>query len=115
MTTSVGSKQKLIENSFDICTTKFKLDIFAFLFSWPVNPIDFDTLLMRGRPQAEAGRQFFIYLVQIYLCIMCSIRGKTCLCLPESLRKNYRFTNLKLSHLFINVSIEIKLKKFFDN
>ena len=48
MTTSVGSKQKLIENSFDICTTKFKLDIFAFLFSWPVNPIDFDTLLMRG-------------------------------------------------------------------
>ena len=53
--TSIGSKQELIEKSFDICATKFKLDIFAFLYSWPVNPIDVDTLLMRGRPQAEAG------------------------------------------------------------
>ena len=52
--TSKGSKRELIKNSFDICTTKFKLDIFAFLYSWPVNPIDVDTLLMRGRPQAEA-------------------------------------------------------------
>ena len=52
--TCIGSKQELMENSFDICTTKIKLDIFAFLYSWPVNPIDVDTLLMRGRPQAEA-------------------------------------------------------------
>ena len=53
--TSIGSKRELIENSFDICTTKFKLNIFAFLYSWPVNSIDAVTLLMRGRPQAEAS------------------------------------------------------------
>ena len=35
MTTSIGSKRELIENSFDICTIKFKLDIFEFLYSWP--------------------------------------------------------------------------------
>ena len=52
--TSICSKSELIENSFDICSIKFKLDIFEFLYSWPVNPIDVDTLLMRGRPQAEA-------------------------------------------------------------
>ena len=34
--TSIGSKQKLIENSFDICTKKVKIDIFAFLYSWLV-------------------------------------------------------------------------------
>ena len=55
MTTSIGSKQELIENFFDFCTTKFKLGTFAFLYSWPVNPIAVDTLLMGGRPQAEAG------------------------------------------------------------
>ena len=49
MTTSIGSKRELIENSFDICTIKFKLDIFEFLYSWPFNPIDVVTLLMRGR------------------------------------------------------------------
>ena len=58
--TSIGSKQELIENSFDICTTKFKLDIFAFLYSCPVNPIDVVTLLMRGMPQAEAGNALSI-------------------------------------------------------
>ena len=41
--TCIGSKQELMENSFDIRTTKIKLDIFAFLYSWPVNPIDVDT------------------------------------------------------------------------
>ena len=60
MTTSVGSKQELIEKSFEICTTKFKLDIFAFLYSCPVNPIDVITLLMRA---PSRGRQCFIYLV----------------------------------------------------
>ena len=55
VTTSIGSKQELIENSFDICTIKFKLDIFEFPYSWLVNPIDVLTLLMRGRPQAEAS------------------------------------------------------------
>ena len=55
MTTSVVSKQELIENSSDICTTKFKLDIFEFLYSWLVNPLDVATLLMGGRPQAESG------------------------------------------------------------
>ena len=60
MMTSIGSKQELMENSFDICKIKFKLDIFAFLYSWPVNPIDVITLLMRGRPQAEAGNPLSI-------------------------------------------------------
>ena len=60
MTTSTSSKQELFENSFDICTTKFKLDIFAFPYSWHVNPIDVVTLLMRGRPQAEAGNALSI-------------------------------------------------------
>ena len=60
MTTSIGTKQEIIENTFDICTTKFKLDIFASLYSWPVNPIDVNTLLMRGRPQAEAGNALSI-------------------------------------------------------
>ena len=49
-----------IENSFDICTTKFKSDIFALLYSWSVNPIDVNTLLSRGRPQAEAGNALSI-------------------------------------------------------
>ena len=60
--TSIGSKQELIENSFDICTTKLKLDIYAFLYTWPVNLIDVVTLLKRGRPQA-GGRPCFFYLV----------------------------------------------------
>ena len=49
--TSIGSKQELIEKSFDICTTKFKLDIFEFLYSWTVNPIDVVTLLMGEGPK----------------------------------------------------------------
>ena len=65
MTTSIGSKQELIENSFDICTTKFKLDIFAFPYSWRVNPIDVITLPMRRRPQAEVGHAFSIYFIEI--------------------------------------------------
>ena len=60
--TSIGSKQEIIEKSFDICTTTFKLDIFAFLHSCPVNPIDDITLLMRGRPQAEAGNLYLFNL-----------------------------------------------------
>ena len=60
-----GSNQELIENSFDIFTTKFKLVIFAFLYSWPVNPICNDTLLMRGMPQAEAGHALSIYFTEI--------------------------------------------------
>ena len=60
VTTSIGSKQELIKNTFNICTTKFKLNIFAFLYSWPVNPTDVNTLLMRGRPQAERGHALFI-------------------------------------------------------
>ena len=69
VTTSIGSKQELIENSFDICTTKFKLDIFAFPCGCPVNPIDVDTLLMRGRPQAEAGHALSIYFIEICDCL----------------------------------------------
>ena len=60
VTTSIGSKQELIQKSFVICTTKFKIDIFAFLYSCPVNPIDVVTLLMSGRPQAEAGNALSI-------------------------------------------------------
>ena len=60
MTTSIGSKQELIENSFDIFTIKFKLDIFSFQYSWPANPIDVVTSLMRGRPHAEAGNALTI-------------------------------------------------------
>ena len=60
MTTSTSSKQELFENSFDICTTKFKLDIFAFQYSWLVNPIDVVTLLIRIRPQAEVGHALSI-------------------------------------------------------
>ena len=67
MMTSIGSKQELIENSFDICTTKFKLDIFAFLYSCPVNPIDVITLLMRA---PSRGRQCFIYLVYRNLWVL---------------------------------------------
>ena len=37
-----------------------KLDIFAFLYSWPINPIDVVTILMRGMPQAEAGHALSI-------------------------------------------------------
>ena len=55
MTTSIGSKRELIENSFDICTIKFKIDIFEFLCSWLVIPIDLITLLMSGRPQEVTG------------------------------------------------------------
>ena len=58
--TSIGSKQELIKNSLDICTTKFILDIIAFLYSWLVNPIEVVTLQMRGRPQAEAGHALSI-------------------------------------------------------
>ena len=45
-------------------TTKFKLDISAFLYSCPVNPIDVVTFLMRGRPQAEAGNALSIYFIE---------------------------------------------------
>ena len=62
---SIGSKLELIENSFYICTTKFKLDIFAFPYSWRVNPIDVITLPMRRRPQAEVGHAFSIYFIEI--------------------------------------------------
>ena len=65
---SIGSKPELIENSFDICTTKFKLDIFAILFSWPVNPIDVDTLQMREKQQAEVGNALSIWFIEICGC-----------------------------------------------
>ena len=60
MPTFLVSRQELILKSFDICTIKFKLVIFAFLYSWLVNPIEVITLLMRGRPQAEAMLNLFI-------------------------------------------------------
>ena len=42
----------------------FKLDLFAFLYSRPVNPIDVITLLMRGRPQADHALS--IYFIEIW-------------------------------------------------
>ena len=47
VTISIGSKRELIEP-------------IEFLYNWLVNPIDVITLLMRGRPQAEAGHASFI-------------------------------------------------------
>ena len=47
VTISIGSKRELIEP-------------IEFLYNWLVNPIDLITLLMRGRPQAEAGHALSI-------------------------------------------------------
>ena len=57
-------KKVTIENSFDMCTIKFKLGIFEFLYSWLVNPIDVITLLMRGR-QAEAVHASSLLFIEI--------------------------------------------------
>ena len=59
MMTSTGSNQELIENSFDIFTTKFKLDIFSFLYSWPVNPRNDTLQIGEGHKQREAMLYLF--------------------------------------------------------
>ena len=64
-TSSDKFKKVTIENSFDMCTIQFKLGIFEFLYSWLVNPIDVITLLMRGRPQAEAVHASSLLFIEI--------------------------------------------------
>ena len=62
VTTSIGSKRELIENSFDICTIKFKLDIFEFLCSLLAIPIDVIVLLME---EVHKQRQAMLHLFSL--------------------------------------------------
>ena len=69
VTTSIGSKQELIEKF--LWHLYNKVQIRHLCISMPVKPIDVDTLLMRGRPQATTsrGNPCFIYLIYRNLCI----------------------------------------------